>query len=73
MMYQQLQKVCREKVCRIKIFRAISGKFEQNTLCVYTPKNCLLLHLWIKDLTFISHILTKIFQTTIKPLPCSQK
>jgi len=33
--YQQLQKVCMEKVCRTKIFRASFGKFGQNVLCTH--------------------------------------
>ena len=32
-MYQQLQKICKEKVGCIKVFRASLGKFGQNILC----------------------------------------
>jgi len=32
-MYQQLQKIYKEKTFRIKIFLTILGKFRQNTLC----------------------------------------
>ena len=42
-MYQQLQKICREKVCRINVFWASVWKFGQNIL--YTLNNGLLLHL----------------------------
>ena len=35
-MYQQLQKICKERVCGIKFFRANPGKFGQNILC--TPE-----------------------------------
>ena len=35
-MYQQLQKICRENVCRIKVFRVNLGKYGRNIL--FTPK-----------------------------------
>jgi len=35
-MYQQLQKICREKVCRIKVFRELLEKIGHNILC--TPQ-----------------------------------
>jgi len=42
-MYQQLTKICREKVCRIKVIRASLDKFGQKSF--EPPKNYLLLHL----------------------------
>jgi len=47
-MYQQL-KICKEKVCPIYLFW---GKFGQTILC--TPKICVLLHLCIWLLVFLS-------------------
>ena len=43
-MYQQLQKICREKVCTKKFF----GQIWENPdkISFAPPKNCLLLHLW---------------------------
>ena len=44
-MYQQLQKICRGKVCTKKFF----GQIWQNLgkISFAPPKNCLLLHLWV--------------------------
>jgi len=42
-MFQQLQKIYREKVCRIKVFLPNFRKFGQKILCI--PKYCLILHL----------------------------
>jgi len=36
-MYQQLQKICREKICRIKVFRTNLRKLGKSILC--TPKD----------------------------------
>ena len=44
MKYQQLQKICGEKVCCMKRFSGESGQFRHNILC--TPKLCLFLYLW---------------------------
>jgi len=45
--YQELQKICREKVCRIKVFWANLEKFRQNIIC--TPKKFPFLHLWLSE------------------------
>jgi len=40
-LYQQLQKICREKICHINIFREIWGKSGKISFAHH--KNCLLL------------------------------
>jgi len=49
--YQQQQKICRQKICGIKVFRTNLSKMffapPKKTACYCTPpqKNCLLLHI----------------------------